>query len=121
MWKIATPAALAAGLVLAAATGAPAQIVSYPTAYWPYYTSYGYPSAYGYPYGYAYPSNAYGYGYPSYSYWSGYPGYNYYYGWPYDAYSYNNYPAPKSYWDPYVQYRPYSDNAGPKASTTGGF
>ena len=29
------------------------------------------------------------------------------------------FPAPKAYWDPYVAQRPYSDNAGPKASGHG--
>ena len=67
----------------------------------------------------------YPYAYPS------YPTYNYpyaysYYGWPY---SYNSwptyYPAPAhraapAYSDPYVGLRPYSDGAGPKASTHGG-
>ena len=41
-----------------------------------------------------------------------YPTYNYYAGPPYLA--------PKAYWDTYVVARPYSDNAGPKASGYGG-
>jgi hypothetical protein len=45
-------------------------------------------------------------------------------GWPYSWPYY--YPAPAyraapAYTDPYVWWRPYSDNAGPKASTRGGF
>jgi hypothetical protein len=51
------------------------------------------------------------YYYPGYGYSYNYPTYNYYAGWPY--------PAPKAYWDPYVASRPYSDNAGPKASGHG--
>ena len=68
-----------------------------------------------YPYYYS------GYGYPAYSY---SPGYAWGYGWPY-GWSYS-YPAPAyrtapAYSDPYVWWRPYSDHAGPKASTRGGF
>ena len=69
-------------------------------------------SPYDYP-GYQANSSAtpYYYNYPSYGYSYNYPTYNYYAGWPY--------PAPKAYWDPYVVLRPYSDNAGPKASGHG--
>ena len=84
-----------------------------------YYYPYGAPNTYswspynypGYqgsvsttPYYYSYPGYGYGYGY-------NYPTYNYYAGSPYAA--------PKAYWDPYVALRPYSDNAGPKASGHG--
>jgi len=74
-------------------------------AYYPYY----YPG-YGY-WPYSYPA----YGYP--------PGYTWGYGSPYSWPYY--YPAPvycaaPAYFDPYVWWRPYSDNAGPKASTRGG-
>jgi len=59
--------------------------------------------------------------YPGYSY---PPGYAWGYGWPYSWPYY--YPAPAyraapAYSDSYVWWRPYSDNAGPKASTRGGF
>ena len=93
-------ALLGVGIVAAVATTAAAQ---------PYYPSYS-------P-GYSYPP----YGYPAYSY---PPGYAWSYGWPY-GWSYY-YPAPAyraapAYSDPYVWWRPYSDNAGPKASTRGGY
>jgi len=52
------------------------------------------------------------YYFPRYGYIYNYPTYNYYAGPPYLA--------PKAYWDPYVAARPYSDNAGPKASGYGG-
>ena len=51
------------------------------------------------------------YSYPGYGYAYNYPTYNYYAG--------SAYPAPTAYWDPYVAVRPYSDNAGPKASGHG--
>ena len=54
------------------------------------------------PYYYYYPGYGYSYNYPTYSYAQGSP-----------------YPAPRAYWDPYVALRPYSDNAGPKASGHG--
>jgi hypothetical protein len=57
------------------------------------------------------PTTPYYYYYPGYGYSYNYPTYNYYAGSPY--------PAPKAYWDPYVALRPYSDNAGPKASGHG--
>jgi hypothetical protein len=50
-----------------------------------------------------------------------YPGYGYIYNYPtYSYYAGPPYLAPKAYWDPYVAARPYSDNAGPKASGYGG-
>ena len=82
-----------------------------------YYNPYGAPNTYawspnnypGYqgsvsstPYYYSYPGYGYAYNYPTYSYYNGSP-----------------YPAPRAYWDPYVGLRPYSDNAGPKASGHG--
>jgi len=59
----------------------------------------------------SYSATPYYYYYPGYGYSYNYPTYNYYTGWPY--------PTPKAYWDPYVALRPYSDNAGPKASGHG--
>jgi hypothetical protein len=95
MLKLAKPAVFGFGLLLADAAGAQAQ-TAYPGAPWQNYPTYNY--AYGYPtYGYSY-------GWPVYQSYLGYP-----------------YPAPLAYWDPYVWYRPYSDNAGPKASGHGGF
>jgi hypothetical protein len=90
-------ALLGLGLVAVMAVTAAAQ------SYYPYY----YPG-YGYP----------GYGYPAYSY---PPGYAWGYGWPYGWPYYPAYRAKPAYSDPYVWWRPYSDNAGPKASTHGGF
>ena len=76
-----------------------------------------------YPYAYpGYPTNSYPYAYSSYNYPDAYS----YYGWPY---SYSGWPtyygapayrAAPAYSDPYVGLRPYSDGAGPKASTHGG-
>jgi hypothetical protein len=88
-------AAFGCGLLLAAAVGAQAQTAYYPSPYWQ--------------------------NYPTYAYTYGYPGYGSYYGWPYQSYLGYLYPAPLAFWDPYVWYRPYSDNAGPKASGHGGF
>lgn len=98
MHRMIKSALLAVGLVTAVATTAAAQ------AYYPYYyPGYGYPP-YGYsPYSYS-PGYAWGYGWP-----------NYYYS-PAPAYR-----AAPAYSDPYAWWRPYSDNAGPKASTRGGF
>ena len=56
-------------------------------------------------------SNPWYYYYPGYGYAYNYPTYNYYAGSPF--------PAPRAFWDPYVALRPYSDNAGPKASGHG--
>jgi hypothetical protein len=95
MWKIAKPAVFGLGFLVVGAAGVQAQ-TTYPGAYPQYYP-------------------AYNYGYD-------YPGYGYSFGWPvYQSYLGNPYPAPLAYWDPYVWYRPYSDNAGPKASGHGGF
>src|SRR5262249_39393136 len=98
-------ALLGMGILAVVTTTAAAQV------YYPYsYPSYNY---YSYP-GYGYPT----YSYPSYSYPYGYAPY---YGWPYyqaPAYPYRAAPA---YSDPYVGWRPYSDSAGPKASTRGGY
>jgi hypothetical protein len=98
-------ALLGLGLVAALTTTAAAQL------YYPYsYPGYGYYpySGYSYP-GYSYPTYAYPYGY-----WS-------YYGWPNYYYGTPAYRTRRAYSDPYVWWRPYSDNAGPKASTYGGF
>lgn len=104
MWKIAKPAMFGLGFVVAGAAGAQAQGVYYPGTTWQNYPTYTYPYAY---------STTYPYGYPPY----GYP-----YGAPVDrSYLGYSYPAPLAFWDPYVWYRPYSDNAGPKASGHGGF
>jgi hypothetical protein len=87
------------------------------TAHAQYYNYYGQPnnyswSQYNYPgYQNSYSKTPYYYYYPGYGYSYNYPVYNYYNGSPY--------PAPKAYWDPYVAARPYSDNAGPKASGHG--
>ena len=73
------------------------------TQSWSAYNSRGYQrSALGTLYYYYYPGYGYIYNYPTYSYAQGSP-----------------YPAPRAYWDPYVAMRPYSDNAGPKASGHG--
>ena len=67
-------------------------------------------------YPYSYP--AYPYGYPAY----GYPyAYAPYYGWPNYYYAPPAYRAAPAYSDPYDWWRPYTDNAGPKASTRGGY
>ena len=106
MPTLARSVALGTGLLIGLATAAGAQ-----TYYYPQYTS----NSYIYPYSYSgnaytYPYNYYGYSYA--------PGYTYY-GYPYYQRSSNFgtlYPAPLAFWDPYVGWRPYSDNAGPKAS-----
>jgi hypothetical protein len=92
-------ALLGIGLVAAVTTTAAAQLY-YPYSY-PGYSYYSYP-------GYSYPTYGYPYGYSS------------YYGWPY-YYGTPAYPAAPAYSDPYVGLRPYSDSAGPKASTRGGY
>jgi hypothetical protein len=99
MQKLATAAVVALGLLAGAAT----------TGYAQYYNYYGAPST----------SSWSPYNYPGYqTSTSGNPWYYYYPGY---GYAYNNppFPAPKAYWDPYVAQRPYSDNAGPKASGHG--
>jgi hypothetical protein len=78
------------------------------TQSWSAYNYPGYQSwASGAPYHYYYPGYGYSYNYPTYN----YPTYSYAQGSPY--------PTPRAYWDPYVALRPYSDNAGPKASGHG--
>jgi hypothetical protein len=82
---------------------------------------------YYYPYGTATPYSWSPYNYPGYQgsvsttpYYYYYPGYGYAYNYP--TYNYSNgspYPSPRAFWDPYVAQRPYSDNAGPKASGNG--
>jgi hypothetical protein len=75
-------------------------------------------------YSYYYTPNASPYNYPGYQttfsgmpYYYYPPGYGYIYNYPtYNYYAGSPYPAPKAYTDPYVAARPYSDNAGPKAS-----
>ena len=94
---------LGVGLLAAVATTAAAQ------PYYPYYSGYGYPG-----YGYA------PYGYPAYSYPPGYTWYGWTYGWPY-YYSAPAYWTAPAYSDPYAYWHPYSDNAGPRASTRGGY
>ncbi len=96
MLKFARTSAFAAGVLTAAAATAQAQSSGYPgTAYQAPPTS-----------GYSYPSyNPGGY------YNSGVPASGSYMGRPYAT--------PKAFWDPYVGSRPYSDNAGPKASGHG--
>jgi hypothetical protein len=87
------------------------------TAQAQYYNYYGTPNIYSsspqnYPgYQTSYSANPWYYYYPGYGYTYNYPTYNYYTG--------SAYPAPRAYWDPYVGARPYSDNAGPKASGHG--
>ncbi len=94
MLKMARTSAFAAGVLTAAAATAHAQNSGYPA------TAYQTPPAYGY----SYPSyNAGGY------YASGLPA----------SGSGQPYAAPKAFGDPYVGWRPYSDNAGPKASGHG--
>jgi hypothetical protein len=96
------------GLLTGVAASAHAQYYNY------YYTT---PNAYSYsPYNYpgyqgSYSTVPYAYYYPGYGYAYNYPTYNYREGSPY--------PAPKAFWDHYVAMRPYSDNAGPKASGHG--
>lgn len=90
------------------AATADAQYYNYYSTQNPYtYSPYNYPGYQGSvaaaPYDYSYPGYGYAYNYPTYSYYNGSP-----------------YPAPRAYWDPYVGWRPYSDNAGPKASGHGG-
>jgi len=97
MLKIARTAAFAVGMLTAAAATAHAQSYYYPGTPYQAYPNYNYNYPYSYP----------GYGY----YYSGSPTYGSYFG--------QSYPQPRAFWDPYVWYRPYSDNAGPKASTSG--
>ena len=101
----ATP--LGFGLLIGVAATAHAQYADYPGT-----PSYNSSSPYNYP-GYqgSLSQSPYYYYYPGYRSSYNYPTYSYYQGWAY--------PAPKAYWDPYVGLRPYSDNAGPKASGHG--
>jgi hypothetical protein len=109
MQVLARTAVIGLGLIAGGAADAQAQYYNY------YY--YGSPNSYSWsPYNYpgyqgAYSQAQYTYFYPGYGYAYNYPTYNYYQGWPYAS--------PKAYWDPYVALRPYSDNAGPKASGHG--
>jgi hypothetical protein len=97
MLKFARTSAFAAGMLTAAAATAHAQSIGgYPG------TAYQTPPAYAYSYP-AYNPGAY--------YNSGLPASGWYMGRPYAT--------PKAFWDPYVGSRPYSDNAGPKASGHG--
>ena len=98
MRKLARTAAFVAGILVAAGATAHAQYNNAPGS--PYQAS----PYYGY--NYQYPSPGYGYNYSTYA------AYGSYIGQAYPA-------APKAFWDPYVGYRPYSDNAGPKASGHG--
>ena len=123
MRTLATAAAVGLGLLAGtAATGNAQYYNNYGTPYYnnygtPYYNYYGTPNTYSWsPYNYpgyqiSTSGNPWYYSYPGYGYAYNYPTYNYYAGSPF--------PAPKAYWDPYVATRPYSDNAGPKASGHG--
>ena len=121
MQTFAKAALVGVGLLTGAAVTAHAQYYYPYSNYSPYgtpnYYAYGGPntnswSAYNYP-GYQTSASAtpYYYYYPGYGYYYNYPTYNYYAGSPFAS--------PKAYWDPYVAARPYSDNAGPKASGHG--
>ncbi len=101
MRRITTAALAGLGIIVAGA--AQAQTVPAPGAAWQNYPVYNY-----------------GYTYPGYTYYYSYPNYGYAYQWPYTRdYLGQPYPSPLAFWDPYVGYRPYSDNAGPKASGHG--
>jgi hypothetical protein len=112
MRTLATAAVVGIGLLAGAGTPGHAQYYNYygwPNTYppatstWSPYNYSGYQmSTTGTPWYYYYPGYGYAYNYPTYNYYAGSP-----------------YPAPKAYWDPYVAARPYSDNAGPKASGHG--
>jgi len=110
MRNLATAAVVGLGLLAGTAASGHAQ----------YYNYYGY-------YGGGNPSTWSPYNYPGYqtstsatpSYYY-YPGYGYSYNYPtYNYYGGSPFPAPRAFWDPYVASRPYSDNAGPKASGHG--
>lgn len=96
MLRFVRTSAFVAGVLTAAAATAHAQSSGYPaTAYQA--------------------APAYSYSYPAYN-----PGEYYDTGLPPSApYMGRPYAAPKAFWDPYVGWRPYSDNAGPKASGHG--
>ena len=112
MRTLATATVVGLGLLAGTAATGHAQYYNYATPN-PYTTANPYTSSpYNYP-GYQTSTS----GAPSYYY---YPGYGYAYNYPtYNYYSGSPFPAPRAYWDPYVAARPYSDNAGPKASGHG--
>ena len=107
MRTLTTAAVVGLGLLLGTAATTDAQYYNYYGSPNPYnWSSYNYPgyqtSTSGNPSYYYYPGYGYAYNYPTYNYYAG-----------------SAYPAPRAYWDPYVALRPYSDNAGPKASGHG--
>jgi hypothetical protein len=107
MQTLTKAAVIGLGLLTTAAAGtASAQYYNYYMPNSSTWSAYNYPgyqtSVSGTPYYYYYPGFGYAYNYPTYNYFAGSP-----------------FPAPKAYWDPYVAQRPYSDNAGPKASGHG--
>ena len=107
MRTLTTAAVVGLGLLLGTAATTDAQYYNYYGSPNPYnWSSYNYPgyqtSTSGNPSYYYYPGYGYAYNYPTYNYCAGSP-----------------YPTPGAYWDPYVALRPYSDNAGPKASGHG--
>jgi hypothetical protein len=121
MHTLAKATVLGLGLLAGAAASAEAQYYyGAPNTYTygaPNTYTYGVPNTYSWsPYNYpgyqtSYSGTPYYYSYPGYGYTGNYPSYNYYLGTPY--------PAPRAFWDPYAGWRPYSDNAGPKASGHG--
>jgi len=114
MQTLTKAAVIGVGLVAGFAAAAHAQSYSYygaPNTYSWSPNTYSW-SPYNYPgYQISVAPNPYYYYYPGYGGAYNYPTYNYYAGTPY--------PSPGAYWDPYVAQRPYSDNAGPKASGHG--
>ena len=114
MQTLTKAAVIGAGLVAGFAAAANAQSYSYSTTPNTYSWS---PDTYSWsPYNYpgyqtSVAPNPQYYYYPGYGWAYNYPTYNYYAGSPFAS--------PKAYWDPYVAQRPYSDNAGPKASGHG--
>ncbi|HYZ42524.1 MAG TPA: hypothetical protein VE687_18155 [Stellaceae bacterium] len=106
MQTLTKAAVVGLGLLAAAAGTASAQYYDYTASNTSAWCAFNYPgyqtSVSGTPYYYSYPGYGYAYNYPTYNYFAGSP-----------------FPAPKAYWDPYVAQRPYSDNAGPKASGHG--
>jgi hypothetical protein len=107
MRTLATAAVVGLGLLAGTAATGHAQ----------YYNYYGTPNPYTWsPYNYP----GYQTGTATYPWYYQYPGYGYAYNYPtYNYYAGSAFPAPRAYWDPYVAARPYSDNAGPKASGHG--
>jgi hypothetical protein len=103
MRTLATAAVVGLGLLAGTAETGHAHYTPPNTYDWSPYNYPGYQaSTSGNPWYYSYPGYGYAYNYPTYNYYAG-----------------SAYPAPKAYWDPYVAIRPYSDNAGPKASGHG--